>query len=87
MKSLVLLFLVTSVWAAEAQTFPLTAKGSEKIGTVTIDGNRAYLRDLEGKLIGTVVALPDGTKTAYDPDGNVVKKVVPGEDQNPSARR
>jgi len=86
---LVALLVLSSVCAAQAQTasYTLTAKNGEPIGTVTVDGNRAYLRDLEEKLIGTVVALPDGTRTAYDADGNVVKKMVPGEDQDSAVRR
>ena len=71
--------VIASVCAAQAQTFPLTDKNGVTMGTVTFDKDRAYLRDLKQELIGTVVTLPDGTKTAYDAEGRVVRKVLPEE--------
>lgn len=44
----------------------------EVIGTVTFLGNRAYLRDKDGKPLGTVVYNKDGTRTAYDDSGKVI---------------
>ena len=41
------------------------------LGTGTVWGNRMTMRDLEGKLVGTVVFDKDGKKTFYDPDGNI----------------
>jgi len=55
-------------------TIPLTNNSNgEKIGTVTVSGNRFYLRDLKGEHLGTVVIERDGTRTAYDTNGKIIR--------------
>ena len=44
----------------------------EHLGTVTVTGNTAYVRDKNGEHVLTVVQNPDGSKTTFDPHGNVV---------------
>ena len=64
---------------AAAQYAPLPRTGNlinnatkEVIGTVTFSGDRAYLRDKDGKHLGTVVFNADGTRTTYDENGKVI---------------
>ena len=84
MKSLVLAFTLALLLPAAAQYPPLPRTGNlvnnatkEVIGTVTFSGNRAYLRDKDGKHLGTVVFNADGTRTTYDENGKVLP-VTPG---------
>ena len=84
MKSLVLAFTLALLLPAAAQYAPLPRTGNlinnatkEVIGTVTFSGNRAYLRDKDGKHLGTVVFNADGTRTTYDENGKVLL-VTPG---------
>ncbi len=63
---------------AIAQTFPimpeivpLTDLKGKAIGTAAINGNRTYLRNLQGELTGTIENTPDGA-TLYDPNGKVL---------------
>ena len=49
-------------------TIPLTnISNGEKIGTITVSGNRFYLRDLKGEHFGTVVIERDGTRRLTTP--------------------
>jgi len=84
MKSLVLAFTLALLLPAAAQYAPLPRTGNlinnatkEVIGTVTFSGDRAYLRDKDGKHLGTVVFNADGTRTTYDENGKVLL-VTPG---------
>ena len=84
MKSLVLAFTFALLLPAAAQYAPLPRTGNlinnatkEVIGTVTFSGDRAYLRDKDGKHLGTVVFNADGTRTTYDENGKVLP-VTPG---------
>jgi len=84
MKSLVLAFTLAMLTTASAQYPPLPRTGNlinnatkEVIGTVTFSGDRAYLRDKDGKHLGTVVFNADGTRTTYDENGKVLP-VTPG---------
>jgi hypothetical protein len=79
MKSLVLAFTLALLLPAAAQYAPLPRTGNlinnatkEVIGTVTFSGDRAYLRDKDGKHLGTVVFNADGTRTTYDENGKVI---------------
>jgi hypothetical protein len=55
------------------QTIPYKdSKTGETIGTATFSGNTLYLRKSDGELIGSVVTAPDGSRTLYDPSGNVM---------------
>jgi hypothetical protein len=56
-------------WQQQRQT-------GETIGTATFSGNTLYLRKSDGELIGSVVTAPDGSRTLYDPSGNVMGKVT-----------
>lgn len=91
MKSLILsLMLATVVFVQTTQAQQLTLpktiklhnnKTGEHLGTVTISGNTAYIRDKDGVHIYTVVQNQDGTKTSFDTHGNVVNPPlnIPGE--------
>jgi hypothetical protein len=79
MKSLALAFLLVTVTVAQAQqlNMPRTIKlhnnaTGENIGTLTVSGNTAYLRDVTGKHQATIVGNPDGTKTYYDESGKII---------------
>jgi hypothetical protein len=89
MKMLIAMFTIAMLGIAAAQptpplsqrtsplsrTFPLLDNDGVRIGTVTMSGGRrAVLRDSSGELIGTLVYEADGTRTSYDPNGNVVGK-------------
>ena len=81
---LVLAFTFARLLPAAAQYAPLPRTGNlinnatkEVIGTVTFSGDRAYLRDKDGKHLGTVVFNADGTRTTYDENGKVLP-VTPG---------
>jgi len=66
----------TPAWAQKSDhpvTHQLVDKNGAKAGTVTISGNRQFLRDINDELIATIVIEKDGTRTAYDPDGKVLK--------------
>ena len=71
----------TPAWAqsaAQPTTHTLTNNATgEKIGTMTVSGNRAFVRDINEKLLGTIVVNKDGSRTSYDPDGNVVHQIEP----------
>ena len=79
MRSLVFAFTFAMLTTASAQYAPLPRTGNlvnnatkEVIGTVTFSDNRAYLRDKDGKHLGTVVFNADGTRTTYDENGKVI---------------
>jgi hypothetical protein len=79
MKSLVALFTVAMMATAAAQTVPLPKvvhlhnnATKESLGTATISGNRIYLRNKDGEHYATIEQNPDGTRTTYDPNGNVI---------------
>ena len=79
MKVLIIVFTLAMLLPAAAQYAPLPRTGNlvnnatkEVIGTVTFSDNRAYLRDKDGKHLGTVVFNADGTRTTYDENGKVV---------------
>lgn len=44
----------------------------ENLGTMTVTGNTAYMRDKNGEHVATIVQNPDGTTTTFDPNGNVI---------------
>lgn len=76
---LAIAFTLAMLLPATAQIGDLPKTGNlidnatkEVIGTVTFSGNRAYLRDKDGKHLGTIVYDKDGTRTAYDDSGNVI---------------
>ena len=79
MRSLALAFTLAMLTTASAQYAPLPRTGNlvnnatkEVIGTVTFSDNRAYLRDKDGRHLGTVVFNADGTRTTYDENGKVI---------------
>ena len=79
MRSLVFAFTFAMLTTASAQYAPLPRTGNlvnnatkEVIGTVTFSDNRAYLRDKDGRHLGTVVFNADGTRTTYDENGKVI---------------
>ena len=78
---LVAAFVLALIMPVKAQSLnmPKTVtvhnnKTGEVIGTVTVTvtGTTAYVRNKDGEHIYTVVENPDGSKTAFDPHGNVV---------------
>ena len=80
MKTLVALFTITMLATASAQYPPLPATvqlhnkaTNEPLGTATFSSNRIYLRDKNGKHYATIEYNADGTRTAYDPSGSVIK--------------
>ena len=80
MKTLVALFSIAMLATASAQYPPLPATvqlhnkaTNEPLGTATFSGNRIYLRDKNGEHYATIEYNADGTRTAYDPSGNVIK--------------
>jgi hypothetical protein len=79
MKSLILAFMLATATVAQAQQLnqPKTIKlhnnkTGENIGTLTVSGNTAYLRDMAGKHQATIVSNRDGTKTYYDESGKII---------------
>ena len=46
-----------------------------KQGSITYNGRDAYFRDAKGEHIQTITANKDGTRTVYDPRGNIIKTV------------
>jgi hypothetical protein len=79
MKTLILVSMLATATLAQAQQLdiPKTIRlhnnaTGENIGTLTVTGNNAYLRDMAGNHIATIVRNPDGTKTTYDPNGKVI---------------
>lgn len=79
MKPLLLAFMLATTLPVQAQqlNMPRTVRlhnnaTGEHLGTVTVSGNTVYIRDKDGKHVLTVVQNPDGSKTTYDPHGNVV---------------
>jgi hypothetical protein len=80
MKSLTLAFLLAAILPVQAQygnpskTIRLfNNQTNETIGTMTMSGNTAYLRDKDGNHYATIVGNADGTKTMYDPNGKVIE--------------
>jgi hypothetical protein len=79
MKTLIFAVLLATATMAQAQQLnhPKTIKlhnnaNGEHLGTLTISGNTAYLRDKNGEHIATIVHNPDGTKTTFDTNGNII---------------
>jgi hypothetical protein len=75
------IMLATAV-PAQAQQFnmPKTIKlhnnaTGESIGTLTISGNTAYLRDKNGEHYATIVRNADGTSTTFDPSGKIIEPI------------
>jgi hypothetical protein len=81
MKIIALAFLLATATLAQAQQYPDPPKTvrlhnnatGEHLGTVTLSGNRAYLRNKDGEHYATMVRNADGTKTIYDPSGKVIE--------------
>jgi hypothetical protein len=72
MLALLLPFVVTQ--ASAQQTITLTNKATgEKVGSITMTGDRSYLRDKDGNHVETIVRNKDGTATTYDPNGKVME--------------
>ena len=78
------LLRLSSRWScrrkAQQLNYPKTVtvhnnKTGEVIGTitVTVTGTTAYVRNKDGEHIYTVVQNPDGSKTAFDPNGKVIE--------------
>jgi hypothetical protein len=57
------------------KTAPINNAKGERIGTATMSGNKIYIRNLENKLMGTVVTEADGSKKLYDPSGKVIDEM------------
>jgi len=81
MKSLiVLLLLTTTAFAQSGNPLPQTidiknnATG-EVIGKLTRDGNRAFIRGLNGEFLAQIIKLPDGTRKALDEHGKEISKI------------
>jgi hypothetical protein len=73
--ALVLLLLATPA-SAQSKTVKLHDKATnEPIGTITITGNTAYLRNAAGEHLSTITVNQDGSRTVYDPSGNVIKTI------------
>jgi hypothetical protein len=79
MKLLILAVLLASATVTQAQqlNMPRTIKlhdnaTGKNIGTLTVSGNTAYLRDMTGKHQATIVSNPDGTKTFYNYEGKII---------------
>jgi hypothetical protein len=82
MRPLILALLLATTTLVQAQQLnqPRTIKlhnnsTGENIGTVTISGNTSYLRDKNGEHVATIVTNPDGSKTSFDPSGNIIDSV------------
>ena len=79
MKTLLLLLAMTFPAIAQhnmSKTIRLFDNTTgEPIGTITINGPNAYLRDLSGKHIHTTTVEADGSRTVRDPNGNIIKTV------------
>jgi hypothetical protein len=82
MRLLVLTLLLAVISPAQAQHLPspktVTIKNNatdEVIGTMTISGNTAYLRDKDGEHQATVVTESDRSQTVYDPSGKILRKL------------
>jgi hypothetical protein len=79
MKTLILTFILAMLLPVQAQqlnqpktiVFTNNATG-EKIGTATLSDGRIYFRNKAGEHYATMVREPNGTKTLYDPSGNVI---------------
>jgi hypothetical protein len=71
------LLATTTMVQAQQLNHPKTIKlhnnkTGEDIGTITITGNTAYLRDKDGVHVRTIVQNPDGSTTSFDTHGNIV---------------
>jgi hypothetical protein len=77
MKTLIALLLLTTTAIAQnvmSRTATLhDLKTWQPIGTATITGNRAYLHNLKHEHFATIEFGPNGKKTIYDPNGNVLE--------------
>jgi len=78
MKSLIILLLLTTTALAQNQKLPqvvtLTNNATgEKIGTMTILDNHAFIRGLNGEFIAQMVVGPDGSRKVLDEQGNEIK--------------
>jgi len=81
MKSFVVAFTIAMLTAASAQTPPplktinlYNNATKEPLGTATYSGTRIYMRDKNGEHYATIVVEPDGSNTAYDSDGKIIKQ-------------
>jgi hypothetical protein len=82
MKTIILAFLLATALPVQAQQFGKSKtikvhnnKTGEVIGTVTVSGATAYIRNKDNEHIYTVVRNPDGTMTSFDTNGNVIAPV------------
>lgn len=87
MKYLILAVLLATTTVAQAQwvNYPKTIRlynkaTGETMGTVTMSGGTAYVRNKHGEHLYTVVRNQDGTTTSFDPHGNVINMPMPGEE-------
>lgn len=77
-----LALMLATVTVAQAQQIPNQTRvikffnnaTKEQIGTATVYGNTVYLRDRDGIHYATMVRNADGTRTLYDPSGNILEK-------------
>jgi hypothetical protein len=88
---LAVIILAAMTAAAAAQqgfmptTLPLVDNNTkEKIGTVTLWGNRMVLRKTDGTFIATVIIERDGTRKTFDEHGKVIDQ-IPGNIVVPKA--
>lgn len=76
MKALIaLLLMITPAWSQSSFEMPKTkqlTQDGKPIGTATFHGNRVYLRDTKQQHYATIQFNPDGTRTAYDPNGKII---------------
>ena len=70
----------TPAWAQNIpipNPIPLVDKNGVKVGTVTQAGNRQYVRNIKEELLAVIVIDKDGTRTAYDPEGKIIRTDKP----------
>ena len=77
---LALALLITAPASAQSikggKTVKLHDKATgEAVGSITYNGKDAYFRDAKGEHIQTITANKDGSRTVYDPNGNIIKTV------------
>jgi len=86
MKTILILIALTLPVAAQ-HNMPKTVKLHDKatgaaIGTITINGANAYLRDNDGTHLQTITVETDGSRTVRDPRGNILKTVPADANKN-----
>jgi len=87
MYALITAFILaaTPAWAQQPipTPVPLVDKNGVKVGTVTTTGNRQYVRNIKEELLAVIVHDKDGTRTAYDKDGNIIRTDKPAPKAGP----